>query len=445
MKTQKVKLKNIQITELNPKLNRTNLIINKILLLRKTNNIVCSYDEDAEVEIFKFSQNISNKINKNNTDKTNIINNSYPIQTIIDPHGYSIEYLLETKSTAMSENYLLLCSDMIHIFLLYENDTKHKLIQTLNEFNFRYIYQVIELKDGDLISYSNEYKISVFQNLIVNKKNFYENEIYELTEDKLNKNNEVVLNLLELNSPNKFVYCYRIDDGEFTLYNEIENDESSNNLNKNDSNYMYLTFFDENYEITHEMKMCNISSDFHNMFQYKENLMVFCYDTFMKVIDVNSYQIISVIETDLVNFSFLINDFDLLMFYEKENEIKNDEENSSNNSMEISDNLEINDEEMSSNDSVDNNDDSNNVINDEQKNEFYISFYSIKKLKNGIKKVDLIDEDGKKITKLSNSDIAKIMDVSFVCDKNNQNSIIVSVLNSNADIYFYKLNLNNSS
>ena len=35
---------------------------------------------------------------------------------------------------------------MIHVFYLYDNDTKSNLLYSINEFNYRYIYQTIELR-----------------------------------------------------------------------------------------------------------------------------------------------------------------------------------------------------------------------------------------------------------------------------------------------------------
>ena len=102
-------------------INKTTHMINKILLLNNTHNIVCSYGEECQAEIF--SLNFDNKFK---------LNEYCSLQKIIDPHYYSIEYLFETKKNSNNENYLLICSDMIHIFYLYDNDTKYNLLQSIN-------------------------------------------------------------------------------------------------------------------------------------------------------------------------------------------------------------------------------------------------------------------------------------------------------------------------
>ena len=168
--------------------------INKILLLKITNNLVCSYGEDCQIEIFSLEFD------------TETLNTYKSLQKILDPHYYSIEYLYETNINSNNKNYLLICSDMIHVFYLYDNDTKSILLQSINEFNYRYINQVIELSNANLLSFSNEYKISSFKNLLIENDEYFDDkkyikknnkkEIYELDKDKINKNNEIILYLL---------------------------------------------------------------------------------------------------------------------------------------------------------------------------------------------------------------------------------------------------------
>ena len=302
-------------------------IINKILLLKNTHNLVCSYGEDCQVEIFSL-----------NFDELGNNEKYESLQIILDPHYYSIEYLLETKPNSNNKNYLLICSDMIHVFYLYNNDKKSILLQSINEFNYRFIYQVIELRNGNLISYSNEYKISLFYNLLIenndymddlnnlNKKKNYKKEIYELEIDKINKKNEIILYLLEL-FPNKFAYCYKIDDGEFTRFlnndlqeeeeqeqeKENENEEKEENddkdMNNKDENYIYIKFMDKEYNIINELEISKVNKDIYNMFQYNENLMVFINSSFLSLIDLKYYEIVSKIQTNRIIYAYFFTNY----------------------------------------------------------------------------------------------------------------------------------------
>ena len=291
-------------------INKTSHMINKILLLNNTHNLVCSYGEECEVEIF--SLNFENKIN---------VNEYCSLQKIIDPHYYSIEYLFETKQNSNNENYLLICSDMIHIFYLYDNDTKYNLLQSINEFNYRFIYQAIELHNGNLVAYSNEYKISVFSNLLIENDEYIskdkiineKKEIYELDLNKINKSNERILYMLEL-YPDKFAYSYKIDDGEFTRFLNSSNDEKDDgssegekkedDLNDNSDEFIYIKFMNREYEEISEMKICKVNKDFFNMFQYNENTMVFINSSFLSIINLNYFEIVTTIETNIIDMAY---------------------------------------------------------------------------------------------------------------------------------------------
>ena len=101
--------------------------INKILLLHYTNNLVCSNGEKVEI----FENILIEEKSKQKTLKQ--------IQEIIDPNFNEIEFLYETKRNSNNKNYLLLCSDMIHIYYLFQNDKKSMLLQSINQFDFQYI------------------------------------------------------------------------------------------------------------------------------------------------------------------------------------------------------------------------------------------------------------------------------------------------------------------
>ena len=136
------------------KISESSKEISIVLLLHNSHNLICSYGE--KIEIFESFFTKEYKSSKKNRFKI--------IQNIIEPNFNNIEYLYETKINQNNKNYLLICSDMIHVYYLYENDKKSILLQSINQFAFQFIIQIIEKRNGDLISISNEYKISTFNN-----------------------------------------------------------------------------------------------------------------------------------------------------------------------------------------------------------------------------------------------------------------------------------------
>lgn len=431
--------------------------INKILLLNNTHNLVCSYGEDCQVEIFSL-----------NFQNTNGIGQYHSLQTILDPHYYSIEYIYETKKNSHNENYLLLCSDMIHVFYLYDNDTKSNLLQSINEFNYRFICQVIELRNGNLISYSNEYKISLFTNLLIENEEYiskndiisknYKKEIYELEMDKLNKNNEIILYLLEL-YPNKFAYCYKIDDGEFTKFLNEGNEEEENeeeeeekdesNINNNSDEYIYIKFMDKEYNIITEIQISKVNKDIYNMFQYNENTMIFINSSFLSIIDLKYYEKVTTIKTNLISMayfftnSFINNNFINYLIL-KINKLKEEESTLS----EDDDNNENNEEDsINNNYDIYNNDEDNNIPDDENNNIIYgendINFYDLTDLEYGIKKIKCYYKNNRVINLNDFFIPDKILDISVICDNKDKNCYYLSVFNNDLSISFSKINISN--
>ena len=442
------------IMKINPisSITNKNEVINRILLLNSTHNLVCSYGEEVKILSLNFEEG-----NKNET-----------LQVIFDPHFYSIEYLLETKPNSNNKNYLLLCSDMIHVFYLYDNDRKSNLLHSINEFNYRYIYQTIELRNGNLISYSNEYKISVFSNLLakrdetVEESDYMKNkvEIYELEEDKINKDNEVIIYILEL-YPDKFVYCYKIDDGEFThALNDYENNENSensdeendnvinDNKNKNSEEYIYIKFLDKKYRYITEMTISEINKDIFNMFQYNENLMVFIHSTYLTLIDLNYYEIVTTIKTNLIGMAyyfpsnFIENNYINYLILKINNLIDTSEKyesDSSNNDITEGEgfNNEINNENFSNNEYID------NFINMKEE-ENNIIFYDLTNITYGIKKIIMID--------LNNIEIInefltpdKLLDISITNDNYEKNTFYLCAYNKDLEILYTKFKIINSN
>ena len=275
--------------------------INKILLLRKTHNLVCSYGES--ISIFNITSTDNSKQKKLNL-----------LQKILDPNFNTIEFLYETKPNSNNENYLLLCSDMIHVYYLYENDKKSILLQSINQFGYQYINQIYEKNNGKIISLCNEYKISVFNNnliendeiidynYIINKgESFIEKfreEIYELEKNKLNKDNEKIYSVIEI-FPDKLAYSFRINDDD-----SFDDNIINANNNDIDDNYIYIKFIDENYQEIKELKMCEYDDNFFEMFQLNEKLMVFINDKYINFIDLKDYEVVTKIKTNKINFSF---------------------------------------------------------------------------------------------------------------------------------------------
>ena len=275
--------------------------INKILLLRKTHNLVCSYGES--ISIFNLDSTNNSKQKKLKL-----------LQKILDPNYNTIEFLYETKPNSNNENYLLLCSDMIHVFYLYENDKKSILLQSINQFGYQYIDQIFEKSNGKIISLCNEYKISVFNNnliesdeiidynYIINKgESFiekYREEIYELEKNKLNKDNEKIYSVIEI-SPDKLAYSFRINDDD-----SFDDNGMNENNNSIDDDYIYIKFMDGNYQEIEELKMCEYDDNFFEMFQLNEKLMAFINDKYINFIDLKYYEVVTKIKTNKINFSF---------------------------------------------------------------------------------------------------------------------------------------------
>jgi hypothetical protein len=433
-------------------INKTSHMINKILLLNNTHNLVCSYGEECEVEIF--SLNFDNKIN---------VNEYCSLQKIIDPHYYSIEYLFETKQNSNNENYLLICSDMIHIFYLYDNDTKHNLLQSINEFNYRFIYQVIELHNGNLVSYSNEYKISVFSNLLIENDEYIskdkiineKKEIYELDLNKINKSNERILYMLEL-YPDKFAYSYKIDDGEFTRFLNSSNDEKDDgssegekkedDLNDNSDEFIYIKFMNREYEEISEMKICKVNKDFFNMFQYNENTMVFINSSFLSIINLNYFEIVTTIETNIIDMAYFFpRDFSNNNFINylilRTNNLKEDESISSNDNENNDNNGNDNDNDNNYNNNI-YDDDENNIINDGEngdEKEDEICFYDLNDLFYGIKKYKTYSRNNKEVNLNEYFIPDKILDITVTNDNKEKNTFYFSTFNKDLSIYFSKI------
>ena len=275
--------------------------INKIILLYNTHNLVCSYEESVEI----FRLNSQEKLDS--------------LQKIIDPNFNTIEFLYETKENPNNKNYLLICSDMIHVFYLYDNDKKSILLQSINNFNYQYINQVSEKINGNVISLSNEYKISIFNNILISNdeiidynyifdkgKNFiekYKEEIYELEYDEINKKNEKIFSVIEL-FPDKLVYSFYIDNEDyFGDYEEKEEKEEKENINNNDEDLIYIKFLDNEYNEIKELLICEYDDGYKNMFQLNEMFMVFINDNYLFIIYLKYYEVIIKIKSNNIEIS----------------------------------------------------------------------------------------------------------------------------------------------
>jgi hypothetical protein len=446
------------IMKINPicTLTYKNDVINRILLLNSTHNLVCSYGEEVKI----FGLNFENK-NKSDT-----------LQVILDPHYYSIEYLLETKPNSNNKNYLLLCSDMIHVFYLYDNDTKSNLLYSINEFNYRYIYQTIELRNGDLIAYSNEYKISSFSNLLIKRDEIIETsdymktkvEIYELEEDKINKDNEIIIYILEL-YPNRFAYCYKIDDGEFTHalnnYEDSEEDEENDNIindndnkNQNSDENIYIKYMDKNYNYITELTISEINKDIYNMFQYNERLMVFINSSYLTLIDLKYYEVVGKIKTNLIGMAyffpsnFLENNYvnylilkintliDSSEKYEMETESSNNDDNIDEDQNDLLNNI---NNEMNNNSFTNNGyNDNDNYINLKEEDNI-INFYDLTNIAYGIKNIKLVDNNNNEINDFIIPD--RLLDISITNDNNEKNTFYLCIYNKDLKILYTKFKI----
>ena len=384
----------IQISDINKE-------INKILLLYNTHNLVCSYEETLEI----FQLNTKEK-------KLN------SLQKILDPNFNTIEFLYETKENANNKNYLLICSDMIHIFYLYDNDKKSILLQSINNFNYQYVNQVYEKINGNIITLSNEYKISLFNNILItndeiidynyifNKgENFiekYREEIYELDIDKLNKINEKIFSVIELFN-NKLAYAFYINNEDY--FGDYQNEEEEENINDNDEGFIFVKFLDEEYNEIKELLISEYEDGFNNMFQLSEMVMALINDNYIFIINLKYYEVIIKLKANDIKFSYHFdnnkNNFFNYLFLAKEEKLSNNNEIINNCS------------------DSENGDEQDNDDNNYKNMKFNFNIYDLKTLNNIGIPIKLEIEYKEFFNILLN--ISKILEVSIIGDKNNNN------------------------
>ena len=399
--------------------------INKILLLHYTNNLVCSNGEKVEI----FENILIEEKSKQKALKQ--------IQEIIDPNFNEIEFLFETKRNSNNKNYLLLCSDMIHIYYLFQNDKKSMLLQSINQFNFQYINQICETRSGNLVSVSNEYKISIFNNnLIKNNENIdyslilnsgddfiekFREEIYELDKDKLNKDNEKIYYVLEL-FPDKLAYtfCIKSDD-----YLDNINTEDINDI---DDDFIYIKFIDKNYNKIKELKICDFDNDYQEMFQLNEKTMIFINDNYLNLIDLKYYEIVTKIMTNKLKFTY---PFQRNIDYLKNNYI--------NYLLLIKEDIKKNSQD-SNEESDDNNCSFENIK---------IDINNLTYILNDIVQEFEFEYKNEKISLNSLLDIYKILELTITGDKENNNKYFCAILgvcknkeeNNNLDLILFKFEI----
>ena len=376
--------------------------INKILILYNTHNLVCSYEETTEI----FQLNLKEK-------KLN------SLQKILDPNFNTIEFLYETKENTNNKNYLLICSDMIHIFYLYDNDKKSILLQSINNFNYQYVNQVYEKINGNIITLSNEYKISLFNNILIandeiidynyifNKgENFiekYREEIYELDIDKLNKINEKIFSVIELFN-NKLAYAFYINNEDY--FGDYQNEEEEEeNINDNDEGFIFVKFLDEEYNEIKELLISEYDDGFNNMFQLSEMVMALINDNYIFIINLKYYEVIIKLKANDIKFSYNFdnnkNNFFNYLFLAKEEKLSNHNEIINNCS------------------DSENGDEQDNDDNHYKNMKFNFNIYDLKTLNNIGIPIKLEIEYKEFYNILLN--ISKILEMSIIGDKNNNN------------------------
>ena len=126
----------------------------------------------------------------------------------------------------------------------------------------------------------------------------FRDEIYELEKDKLNKNNEKIVSVLEL-FPDGLAYAFNIYNNEiFYEQNMIEN-----NINDIDEDYIYIKFLNNNYVKIKELKVCNFDDNFYGMFQYNEKILIIINDDHLSLIDLKNYEIVTKVMTNRICFA----------------------------------------------------------------------------------------------------------------------------------------------
>ena len=243
------------------------------------------------------------------------------------------------------------------------------------------------------------------------------------------------------------------------LNNDIENDEeneeneddeneekSNEDLNNNSDNYIYIKFMDKEYNIITEMEISKINKDIYNMFQYNENIMVFINNSYLTLIDLKYYEIITKIKTDQINFAYfftniwLKNNFINYLILKTNNK----EESFSSDSVSNSDN-ENNDEDDNNFINDLNDEDNNNISEEENKieenedDENNIYFYDLNNLINGIKEIKCIDHNEREINLNDYIIPEHLLEISITNDNKNKNWNYLTILNKDLRIIFSKI------
>ena len=377
-----------------------NIYINKIKLEE------CTQISDINKEINKILLNLKEK-------KLN------SLQKILDPNFNTIEFLYETKENANNKNYLLICSDMIHIFYLYDNDKKSILLQSINNFNYQYVNQVYEKINGNIITLSNEYKISLFNNILITNDEIidynyifnkgeifiekYREEIYELDIDKLNKINEKIFSVIELFN-NKLAYAFHINNEDY--FGDYQNEEEEEeNINDNDEGFIYVKFLDEEYNESKELLISEYDDGFNNMFQLSEMVMALINDNYIFIINLKYYEVIIKLKANDIKFSYNFdnnkNNFFNYLFLAKEEKLSNHNEIINNCS------------------DSENGDEQDNDDNHYKNMKFNFNIYDLNTLNNIGIPIKLEIEYKEFYNILLN--ISKILEMSIIGDKNNNN------------------------
>lgn len=308
---------------------------------------------------------------------------------------------------------------MIHIFYLYDNDKKSILLQSINNFDYQYVNQVYEKINGNIITLSNEYKISLFNNILItndeiidynyifNKgENFiekYREEIYELDIDKLNKINEKIFSVIELFN-NKLAYAFYINNEDY--FGDYQNEEEEEeNINDNDEGFIFVKFLDEEYNEIKELLISEYEDGFNNMFQLSEMVMALINDNYIFIINLKYYEVIIKLKANDIKFSYHFdnnkNNFFNYLFLAKEEKLSNNNEIINNCS------------------DSENSDEQDNDDNHYKNMKFNFNIYDLNTLNNIGIPIKLEIEYKEFFNILLN--ISKILEMSIIGDKNNNN------------------------
>jgi len=233
---------------------------------------------------------------------------------------------------------------------------------------------------------------------------------------------------------------------------EDENEENSEeDLNNNNDNYIYIKFVDKKYNIITEMAISKVTKDIYNMFQYNENIIVFINNSYLTLIDLKYYEIISKIKTDQISFAYFFTNiwiktnfinYLVLKTNNKEESFSNDSisnNDNENNSEDDNNYIYFNDVNNEEENNIEENNIEENNIEENEDDESNINVYYLNNLIDGINEIKCINNNGQEINLNDYINPEHLLDISITCDNKDKNCNYLIILNKDLRIKFSRI------